>query len=219
MSIGIGWPDGEVVERRLAPAQEGVALLVALELALGVARERVAAAERVDLHGMVDHELGGDERVDHRRVAAHVGHRVAHRGEVDDGRHTGEVLHHHARGRERDLLRRLGGGVPAGQRLDVRRRDRAVALGAQQVLEQDLQRERQPRDIEAGGEGVEAEDLDRARSDLERAAGIEAVRGQAGLRRWDGRARADDPAASTRRIHECGSTRTRPVCPMPVTTR
>ena len=44
----------------------------------------VARAERVDLHGVVDDQLGGDERVDPRRVAAHLGHRVAHGREVDD---------------------------------------------------------------------------------------------------------------------------------------
>ena len=160
---GVGRHDREVVERALAPAQEGVALLVALELALGVEAERVAGAERVDLHGVVDHELGRDERVDPGRVAAHLGHRVAHRGEVDDGGHAGEVLHQHARGRERDLLARLRLGVPAGERLDVGRGDRAVALGAQQVLEQHLQRERQPRDVEALLQRVEAEDLVLAR--------------------------------------------------------
>ena len=52
---GVRRHDREVVERALAPAQERVALLVALELALGVDAERVARAERVDLHGVVDH--------------------------------------------------------------------------------------------------------------------------------------------------------------------
>ena len=96
----------------LPPAQERVALLVALELALGVAHERVARAERVDLHRVVDHQLGGHQRVDLGRVAAHLRHRVAHRRQVDDRGHAGEVLHQHARGRERDLLARLGLGVP-----------------------------------------------------------------------------------------------------------
>ena len=53
-------------------------------------------------------------------VAAEVGHRVAHRGEVDDRGHAGEVLHDHARGREGDLL--ATGSAFASQRrqrLDV----------------------------------------------------------------------------------------------------
>ena len=83
---GVRRDDLEVLEGALAPAQERVALLVALELHLGVDAEGVARAEDVDLHGVVDDQLGRDERVDLRRVAAEVGHRVAHRGEVDDAR-------------------------------------------------------------------------------------------------------------------------------------
>ena len=171
---GVGRHDGEVVEAVLAPAQERVALLVALELALGVLDERVAGAEHVDLHGVVDHELGGHQRVDLRRVAAEVGHRVAHRGEVDDRGHAGEVLHHDARGREGDLVAGLGVGVPAGERLDVLLGDRPVALGAQQVLQQHLEAERQPRDVPLRLQRVEAVDRVLLAAAGERAAGVEA---------------------------------------------
>ena len=78
--------DPQVVERALAPAQERVALAVALELELDVLREREPRPELVHLHGVVDHELGRDHRIDLPRVAAHVVHRVAHRREVDDRR-------------------------------------------------------------------------------------------------------------------------------------
>ena len=67
---GVGRHDREVVEAVLAPAQERVALLVALELEVGVDLEGVVAAERVDLHGVVDDQLGGHERVDLRGLAA-----------------------------------------------------------------------------------------------------------------------------------------------------
>jgi hypothetical protein len=55
----VGRDHAEVVERGLAPAQELVALAVALELELGVPLEGVAQAELVDLDRVVDHELGG----------------------------------------------------------------------------------------------------------------------------------------------------------------
>ena len=157
----------EALERGLAPAQEGVALLVALELLLRVDPEGVARAEDVDLHGVVDDELDRDERVDLGRVAAEVGHRVAHRGEVDHARDAREVLQHHARGRERDLLRRLRGVVPGGERLDVGGADADPVLVAEQVLEQDLQRERQAGDVELRLQRVEPVDLERAVADLE----------------------------------------------------
>ena len=151
---GVRRHDGEVVERLLAPAQEGVALAVALELELGVALEREAGGELVDLDRVVDHELGGHERVDLRRVAAHVRHRVAHRREVHDRRHAGEVLHQHARRRVRDLGARLVGRDPAGDGLSP-----SGVVPSQGVLEQDLQRVRQPRDVVLGLERVQPEDL------------------------------------------------------------
>ena len=96
--------DAEVVEGGLAPAQELVALLVALELLLGVDREGAGVAEGVDLDGVVDDQVDRHERVDLGRVGAELVHRVAHRGQVDDGGNAGEVLHQHPRGLERDLV-------------------------------------------------------------------------------------------------------------------
>ena len=112
-----GRHDLEVAEALLAPAEEGVALAVALELELDVADERAARAEDVDLHRVVDHELDRNQRVDLLRVAAEVGHRVAHRGEVDDGRDAGEVLEQDAGRRERDLAVRLVASRPSRPRL------------------------------------------------------------------------------------------------------
>ena len=112
--------DLEVVERRLAPAQELVALAVALVLDLDVALEGVLGAEQVGDDRVVDDELGGRERVDLRRVAAEGADGLAHGGEVDDAGHAGEVLHDHARGRELDLGVGLGGGHPRAERLDLR---------------------------------------------------------------------------------------------------
>ena len=56
--------DLEVVERGLAPAQELVALAVALVLELDVALEGVGRAEQVGDDGVVDDQLGRRERVD-----------------------------------------------------------------------------------------------------------------------------------------------------------
>ena len=156
---GVGRDDLEVVKRALPPAQERVALAVSLELELGVALEGGTGAEHVDLHGVVDDELRRDQRIDLVGVAAHVPHRVAHRRQVDDSGHAGEVLHEHACGRERDLVAGLSARVPLGERLDVLRADGLAVLVSQQVLEQDLQRERQPRDVVGGLQCVEPEYL------------------------------------------------------------
>ena len=76
-------------------------------------------AEGVGDDRVVDDQLGRHERVDPRRVAAEVGHRLAHGGEVDDRRDAGEVLEDHPGGRELDLGRRVRRGVPRRERTHV----------------------------------------------------------------------------------------------------
>ena len=90
---------------------------------------------------MVDDEVDRHQRVDLLRIAAERGHGVAHRREVDDGRHAGEILHQHAGRAVGDLdAGRALVGQPAGDRLDVFLGDRAAVFVAQQVLEQHLHR-------------------------------------------------------------------------------
>ena len=188
---GPGRHDLEVPEALLAPAEERVALAVALELELDVADERAARAEDVDLDGVVDHELDRDQRVDLLRLAAEVGHRVAHRGEVDDGRDAGEVLEQDAGRRERDLAVRLVCRDPPGDGFDVR----AVA-GPEHVLEQDAQRVGEARDIPLLLERVEPVDLELAIADRERRARGELVGGHASIQsKRRGRGRAGISAA------------------------
>ena len=103
---GVGRHDGEVLERRLPPAQEGVAFFVALELQLGVELKRLRRAELIHLHRVVDDQLGRLQRIDQLGIAAERLHGVAHRGQIDDRRHAGEVLQQDAARHERDLLRR-----------------------------------------------------------------------------------------------------------------
>ncbi len=136
---GVGRHHLEVAERRLPPAQEGVALAVALEFLFGVDQEGGGGAVFVHLDGVVDHQLDGLERVDLAGVAAHGDHGVAHGGEIDHGGDAGEVLEQDAGRHEGDLPRREGLGVPAGQGLDVVRGDHGAVLPAQQVFEQDAQ--------------------------------------------------------------------------------
>ena len=156
------WHDLEAAQRLLAPTQEEVALVVALELELDVATERHPRRERVDLHGVVDHELGRDQRVDLRRVAAEVGHRVSHRGQVDHRGDACQVLEKDAGRRERDLVRGLGLRIPARDRLDI-----GLVTGSQDVLEQDAKRVGKARDVVRGLQFVEAVDPIRAVSDFE----------------------------------------------------
>ena len=95
--------DAEIVERALAPFQEAIALAIALIFELDVLLEGFRRAEIVDDDGMIDDEIDRHERIDLLRIAAELGHRVAHRGQIDDGGNAGEILHEHARRPKGDL--------------------------------------------------------------------------------------------------------------------
>ncbi|CAB4921390.1 unannotated protein [freshwater metagenome] len=164
--------DLEVVEGALAPAEELVALAVALVLDLDVALEGLGGPEHVGDDGVVDDQLGRGERVDLRRVAAEVGHGLAHGGQVDDAGHAGEVLHDHAGRGELDLLVGLGRGVPAGDRPHVVGGDVRAVLGAEQVLQEDLEAVGQ---LVSALHRVEPEDVVVGAVDAQRRPGSEAV--------------------------------------------
>ena len=171
---GAGRDHLELAERLLAPAQEAEPLAVALELDLHVPGERVGPAEHVGHHGVVDDQLGGDERVDLRRVAAQGLHGLAHGGQVDDGRDAGQVLQDHPGRGELDLGVGLLAGIPLRERADVVGGDVGAVLVAEQVLQQDLQAVR-----EAAGSfrRVQPVDLVLRACDLKRRPAAEAVRG------------------------------------------
>ena len=129
----------EVLEGALPPTQKLVALAVALVFDLDVALERVGAAEQVRDHRVIDHQVGRRQRIDLLGVAAQITDRLTHGGQVDDARHTGEVLHDHAGGRVLDLDAGLGRRVPVRNRLDVVLGDVAAVLVAQQVFREHLE--------------------------------------------------------------------------------
>ena len=151
-----GRHDAQVVEGGLGPAQQLIALAVSLVLAFHVEGKRIGSAVSIDLDGVVDHKVRGDERVDQGRIAAQFGHRVSHRRQVHDGRDPGEVLHDDPGRRERDLDL-AGSGLrgrarpPPGQSRHVRLANDPCAGVPEHVLEQDLDRDRH--DVEARPKG------------------------------------------------------------------
>ena len=106
--------DAEIPECRLAPAQEDVPLPVAVVFELRVELERVRPAEVIDLHGVIDDQLDGLQRIHALGIAAQLRDAVAHGGQIDDAGHAREILEQDARRHERDL------GVAARRRSRAR---------------------------------------------------------------------------------------------------
>ena len=136
---GIGRHDQKIVERVLGPPQELVTLAVAIELQLGIDSEGVTPCEHISDDRVVDHQLNRNQRVDPPRITSQRDDRVAHRDEVDNARHTGEVLQQHAGWGELDLDPMVGRRIPRRERVDLVRGHGDAVFASQQVLEQDLQ--------------------------------------------------------------------------------
>jgi len=100
--------------RPSGPAQEGIALTVALVFASTLIRKASGVAVGVDLDGVVNHEVNEEVGVDALRVAALAGHLVAEGGRRsgDDG-DTGEVLQENAGGQEGEFAVGDRGTAPA----------------------------------------------------------------------------------------------------------
>ena len=139
-------PRGSCSKRLLPPAQELVALAVALELDLDVLLEAPAACRSASTctEWSITRSTGisglmrrGSPPM--RAMASRIAARSTTHG------HAGEVLQDHARRHEGNLALRLLLGIPLEDGGDVVGRDGAAVLAPQQVLEQHAQRERQPR--------------------------------------------------------------------------
>ena len=132
--------DAEIRKSLLTPTQERIALHVALIFDGDILLERILEAEIVDHYRMVDDEIDFGERIDFFGIAAERLHRIAHRGEIDDRGHAGEVLHQHARRTKSNFTGGSSLGRPFRQRADVVGAHRLSVLVPQQIFEQDLQR-------------------------------------------------------------------------------
>ena len=136
---GIGRDDGQVAEGGLSPAEEGIALFVALEFEQGVHVEGVGAAEFIDLDGVVDYQFDRLEGVDQGGIAAEVLHGIAHGGQVDYAGDAGEILKQNAAGSEGDFFIGPGIFVPFRQGGDVFFFYVAAVFGAQEIFEKDAE--------------------------------------------------------------------------------
>ncbi len=164
--------DPEVVEGSLSPLEELVAFHVPCELHLGVDLQRIGRVERIDLHRVIDDEVGRDLRVDLGGggfVSGHPNHRRPHRSEVDDGGNAGEVLENDAGRLVGDLrLPHLRCNI-ASHCMNVRVGDDPSIVIPERRLEENLDRIRQGIDVTETGEGIESIDRSFAERCVDRA--------------------------------------------------
>lgn len=127
------------MEGLLAPAQEAVALTVALVFHVHIVFQGAGHAGAVHLDGVVDDHLRRDEQVDQGGIVAQGLDGITHSGQVDHAGHACEVLHEHPSGAELDLPVGLGLGVPVQKLVQLVPGHRGPVLVPQQILGQDAQ--------------------------------------------------------------------------------
>ena len=139
---------GKVLEALGAPFEEVVTLGVARIFQLDVLFERFGMTEFVDHDRVVDDEVDRNLWVDLGGVAAQLGDRIAHRGQIDHAGDAGKVLQQHPRRAILDFLAGLRILLPIGDCADMLfTHGETAILEAQHVLQQRLHREGQLADI------------------------------------------------------------------------
>ena len=143
-------------------------------------RKASGGAELVHLHGMIDDEFGGKQRINFLWIAAEVAHRIAHGGKIDYRRNAGEILKQNASGHEGNFFfaGAFGaGGIPAGEGANIFGMNEAAVFMSQKIFEENFQREGKPRGLADAGalERVEAVDFKGFAAHFESGAGGERV--------------------------------------------
>src|SRR4029077_1206616 len=121
-NAGVRGNDFKILKAFLTPAQERVAFDIALHFKVGVEEKRARGTKLIDLHGMVDDELSGQEWIDFLWIAAEMAHRVAHGGKIHDGWNAREILKQNSSGHEGNFFfaSALGtGGIPRSEGSNV----------------------------------------------------------------------------------------------------
>jgi hypothetical protein len=95
---------------------------------------------------VIDDEIDRHERLDELRIFLQLLDRVAHRGQVDEERHAGEILQDDARDDERNFIGDRCLSVPVGESANVIFADAFSVEIAQHGLEHDADADRQFRD-------------------------------------------------------------------------
>ena len=141
-----GRHDLERIEGLHAPLHEFVALCVALEFDLHVEVQCIPGAVVIDLNRVIDDQVDRHQRLDDLWILADAMSDAAHRGQVAEQWHSGEILEHDARDDERYFLGAWRVRRPVGELPHVLLGHLLAVAVAEHAFENDANGNRQPRD-------------------------------------------------------------------------
>ena len=136
--------DLECIECLHSPLKKLVTLAVPTELQPQVLAHGICCSVKIHLHRVVHHQIDRHQRLDQLRVFAQPRHGRAHRRQVHQQRHAGEILQHNPGDDERYLFGARSVGYPICQRAHVLFRDSLAVTVAQHRFEHEPNRHRQP---------------------------------------------------------------------------
>src|ERR1700736_4813603 len=121
----------KILKSSLSPAQERIALLIALELEQRIGLEGGRGGVVMPLDRVIDHPIDGDQRSSKRRIGAQIAKCIAHRGKIHYTRDSSEVLKQNTGRSKVDLARRFGSS-PFRDVLDITGFDSTPILTTEQ---------------------------------------------------------------------------------------
>ena len=138
-----GRNDAHILKRRLGPLQEAIALAVALEFHVHVLLKSIGAASSIGDHRMINHQIERNLRINARGVGTQIACGFTHHGQVNEHRHTGEILQQYASRHVFNFaaLNALHAGINNALRIKLARV--GIVNIAQHVFKQNAQRMRQ----------------------------------------------------------------------------
>jgi len=95
----------KIAECGLSPAEQDIAFPVALKLQKRICLKRALRAILVDLHGVIDHQIGRQQWIGAIGVGTLFRKRIAHSRQIDHRRNTGKILQQDARRHKADFFR------------------------------------------------------------------------------------------------------------------
>lgn len=121
----------------LTPFEKFITFPITFEFMLHIEHEGLRGAVDVDLDGVVDNEVDGDERFDELGIFFEAGDGVPHGGKIYEEGDAGKVLQDDAGHGEGNLLRGGFFGIPAGEVFDVARAGGKTVAVAKNGFEHD----------------------------------------------------------------------------------
>ena len=141
--------DAEGLESLLAPLKEFVAFAVTFKFVLHVEHEGLLGAVDVDLDGVIDDEIDGDEGFDELRIFFEPSDGIAHSGEIDEKGYASEILQNDAGDSEGNFFRGRFLSIPAGKIFDVAGASRKAVAMAENRFEDDTQGDGKAGEVES----------------------------------------------------------------------